>query len=201
MGRAMVGKPAPEFSADSVSDLDFTTVSLSDYNGRYIILLFYPNDFSRICSAELLAFSNEMDQFKALGCSILAISTDSKFAHFAWSSQPTNVGGVNGIRYPLCADKNYMISREYGVMNEDEGTSHRGLFVIDSAGVIRFMSVNDLCIERSVDEVIRIVSAIQYADKYGTTCPADWKPRKLTLTTESKAPLKTDVKNKENHRK
>ena len=187
MSKASVGKPAPGFIADAVVDGDFKTVSLKDYHGQYVVLFFYPLDFTFVCPTEIIAFSDRYNEFKELNVAVLAASTDSKFSHFEWINKPRKEGGLGEMKIPVLADTNHKISREYGVLKEDEGIAYRGLFIIDPKGVLRQITINDLPVGRSVDETLRLVQAFQFVDKHGEVCPAGWTPGKDTI--------KPDVKN------
>ena len=187
MSKASVGKPAPEFIADAVVDGDFKTVSLKDYHGQYVVLFFYPLDFTFVCPTEIIAFSDRYNEFKELNVAVLAASTDSKFSHFEWINKPRKEGGLGEMKIPVLADTNHKISREYGVLKEDEGIAYRGLFIIDPKGILRQITINDLPVGRSVDETLRLVQAFQFVDKHGEVCPAGWTPGKDTI--------KPDVKN------
>jgi alkyl hydroperoxide reductase subunit AhpC len=120
-----IGQPAPQFSVDAVVDGSFKKVSLSDYKGKYVVLFFYPLDFTFVCPTEMIAFSNAIDQFKKLDTVVLAASTDSKFSHFAWTQQPRKDGGIGEVKFPILADTNHQLSRAYGVLKEDEGIAYR----------------------------------------------------------------------------
>ncbi len=170
---AHVTKPAPDFKADAVINGEFKQVSLADYKGKYLVLFFYPLDFTFVCPTEIIAFSDRLNDFKAIGTEVVAVSVDSKYSHLAWLNTPRSQGGIEGVKYPLVADLNKNIARDYGVLLEG-GVALRGLFVIDPHGTIRSMVVNDLPIGRSVDETLRVVQAIQFNDKHGEVCPANW---------------------------
>ncbi|KAF9466813.1 peroxiredoxin [Collybia nuda] len=187
---ALVQRPAPTFKADTIVDGLFTEVSLSDYLGQWVVLLFYPMDFTFVCPTEILAFNDCLPQFKAINTSVLGISTDSKFSHFAWSTQPRKEGGLGpGLKLPLVADRNMNISREYGVLLEEEGIALRGLFIIDPKGILRQITVNDLPVGRSVDETIRLIKAFQFTDEHGEVCPANWKEGSKTMKADPKGSL------------
>uniref|UniRef100_A0A0M3ITU3 thioredoxin-dependent peroxiredoxin n=1 Tax=Ascaris lumbricoides TaxID=6252 RepID=A0A0M3ITU3_ASCLU len=186
MTKAFIGRPAPSFTAEAVVNGDFKTISLSDYKGKYLVLFFYPSDFTFVCPTEIIAFSDRIDEFSALKCAVVAASTDSKFSHFAWISQPRREGGLGDMRIPVMADPTQQISRDYGVLKEDEGVAYRGLFIIDGKGTIRQITINDLPIGRSVDETLRLVQALQYTDEHGEVCPAGWKPGKDTMKADPK---------------
>ena len=152
---AQVQKPAPAFTAQAVVDGQFKEVSLSDFLGKYVVVFFYPLDFTFVCPTEIIAFSDRISEFKELDCEVLGISTDSHFSHLAWINQPRKQGGLGGLSYPLVSDFGKNISKDYGVLIEEAGIALRGLFVVDPTGVLRQMSVNDLPVGRSVDETLR----------------------------------------------
>merc|ERR1712212_413575 len=176
----LIGKPAPTFETDAVIDGKITKINLKDYKGKFVVLLFYPLDFTFVCPTEILSFSDNVDKFKELNCTVLGISTDSAFSHLAWIEKPRKEGGISELAYPLVADKSMAISKAYGVLRED-GIAHRGLFVIDAEQNIRHITVNDEGIGRCVNEAIRQVEAIQFHQKHGEVCPANWKPGQKTM--------------------
>jgi peroxiredoxin (alkyl hydroperoxide reductase subunit C) len=177
----LVTKPAPEFSCTAVmEDGSFKQVSLSDYRGKYVLLFFYPLDFTFVCPTEIIAFSDRNADFQKLGVQIIGASIDSEFSHFAWRNQPREQGGIGQIQYPLLADLSKKIAQEYGVLLEG-GVALRGLFLIDREGIIRHMVVNDLPLGRSVDEALRMVKALQFFEENGEVCPADWKEGSATI--------------------
>mmetsp|Transcript_29922 Transcript_29922/g.42054 ORF Transcript_29922/g.42054 Transcript_29922/m.42054 type:complete len:241 (-) Transcript_29922:54-776(-) len=178
---ARVQGKAPSFTADAVINGDFKAISLDDYKGKYVILMFYPLDFTFVCPTEIIAFSDRVQDFKDNNCEVLAISVDSKYTHLAWINTPRKQGGLGDLKLPLVSDITKQISRDYGVLLEDEGISLRGLFIINEQGVIRHIGINDLPVGRSVDEALRLVQAFQYTDKYGEVCPSGWKPGDLTM--------------------
>ncbi len=180
---ARVQQPAPEFRCEAVVNGEFREVALSDFRGRHLVLFFYPLDFTFVCPTELIAFSDRLDEFQALGTDVVAASVDSKFSHLAWWRTPRNDGGIAGVRLPLLADINKRLAADYGVLLPD-GVALRGLFVIDPKGVVRHVTINDLGIGRSVDEVLRVVQAIQFVDEHGEVCPANWKPGADTITPD-----------------
>ncbi|MEX0819975.1 MAG: peroxiredoxin [Pirellulaceae bacterium] len=177
----LVQKPAPEFTAQAVmSDGSFQEISLSDYRGKYVVLFFYPLDFTFVCPTEIIAFSERAAEFERLGVQLLGASVDSHFSHLAWRNTPRTEGGLGQIDYPLVADLNKEISRAYDVLLE-AGISLRGLFLIDKEGVVRHQVINDLPLGRSVDEALRIVQALQYFEENGEVCPANWKEGARTI--------------------
>ncbi|XP_055327524.1 peroxiredoxin-2-like [Paramacrobiotus metropolitanus] len=175
--RARVGKPAPDFSAvPAVVDGVFREISLKSYKGKYLILLFYPLDFTYVCPTEIIAFSERLKEFQEIDCEVLACSVDSKYSHLAWATMARDKGGVGNVRIPLLSDITRNIARDYGVFDDELGHSVRGLFIIDPKGILRHITVNDLAVGRSVDESKRVLEALQFNNEYGDVCPADWKP-------------------------
>jgi len=177
---------APFFQAQAVLHGKFSRVSLDDYKGKYLVLLFYPFDFTYVCPTEIISFSESYNKFKELNADIVGISTDSHFTHLAWTKTHRNEGGVGDLNIPLLADISKTISRNYGVLVEDEqdelyGAALRGLFIIDGNGIIRTIQINDAPVGRSVEETLRLIQAFQYTDKHGEVCPANWKPGEATI--------------------
>jgi alkyl hydroperoxide reductase subunit AhpC len=178
---AKVQAPAPDFRGTAVVDGSFKQISLTDFKGRYLVLFFYPLDFTFVCPTEIIAFSDSIDQFKAINCDVVGVSTDSHFSHLAWINLQRKDGGLGGLKYPLLSDFNKTIARDYGVLVEAAGVALRGLFIIDPNGVVRQVTVNDLPVGRSVDETLRLVKAFQFVEKHGEVCPANWKPDSPTI--------------------
>ncbi|KAK8378440.1 hypothetical protein O3P69_011146 [Scylla paramamosain] len=176
-----VTQPAPSFKAQAVVNGDFKELSLEDFRGKYLVLFFYPLDFTFVCPTELIAFSDHMAAFRELNCEVVGVSTDSHFSHLAWNNMPRKQGGLGGLQYPLLADFNKTISRDYGVLLEDDGVALRGLFLIDPEGVVRHMSINDLPVGRSVEETLRLLKAFQFVAEHGEVCPANWQPESPTI--------------------
>lgn len=181
MAELRLTKPAPEFKGQAVVDGEFKDISLSNYKGKYLVLFFYPLDFTFVCPTEIIAFSDRVEEFHAINCEVVACSTDSVFSHLAWTNTPRKQGGLGNMKIPLLADKTMEISRAYGVLKEDDGISFRGLFIIDDKGNLRQITMNDLPVGRSVDETLRLVQAFQFTDKHGEVCPAGWKPGADTI--------------------
>lgn len=172
----LVQKPAPDFTAKAVMpDGGFADLSLSSYRGKYVILFFYPLDFTFVCPSEIIAFDKAIDQFQARNCELIGVSVDSHYTHSAWRNTPRERGGIGPVRYPLVADLDKNIARQYGVLL-DSGIALRGLFLIDRQGVVRHVVINDLPLGRSVDEALRVLDALQFTEKHGEVCPANWKP-------------------------
>lgn len=177
-----VGQFAPNFCANAVIDQEFKTVCLADYLGKYVILFFYPSDFTFVCPTEIMAFSDRYPEFQALATEILGVSVDSEYAHLAWIQSDRQAGGVGNLNYPLVADLKKEISAAYGVLVADLGVALRGLFIIDKQGILQHASVNNLQVGRSVDETLRSLRAIQHTQAHrGEACPANWEPGKPTL--------------------
>ena len=178
---------APKFTnVNSVINGEFKKLSLDDYKGKYVVLLFYPFDFTYVCPTELIAFSENIKKFHDLNAEVLGISTDSHFTHLAWIKTPRTEGGLGQISYPLVADISKDISRAYGVLVEDStddlyGAALRGLIILDGNGKIRTVQINDAPVGRSVDETLRLIQAFQHTDKHGEVCPANWKPGEKTI--------------------
>lgn len=180
---AQVQQPAPEFRCEAVANGKFETVSLADYWGKYLVLFFYPLDFTFVCPTEILAFNDRADEFHKIGAQVVGASVDSKFSHLAWLNTPREEGGIAGVTIPLLADLDKKVATDYGVLLPG-GVALRGLFVIDPKGVVRHITINDLPIGRSVDEVLRVVQAVQFTDKHGEVCPANWSPGKDTMKAD-----------------
>ena len=177
--KAMVGQPAPNFDMASTKNIEKLNegVKLEDYKGRWLVLLFYPLDFTFVCPTELTAFSDRYEEFQGIGADIIGVSTDSVFSHRAWIKTPRDKGGVEGLVYPLAADATKKVSHDYGVLIEDRGIALRGLFIIDPEGIIRWSTVNDLSVGRNVEEVVRVLDALQTDE----LCPCNWSKGEETL--------------------
>ncbi|MBD3418880.1 MAG: redoxin domain-containing protein [Chitinivibrionales bacterium] len=185
----LVGKEAPDFSASVVYKNEIKDdFKLSDFKGKYIVLFFYPLDFTFVCPTELHAFNEKLDEFKERGVEVIAASVDSKYSHFAWLNTPVNKGGIQGVAYPIVSDINKTISQDYDVLVEGEGKAYRGLFLIDEKFIVRHQVINDLPLGRSVDEALRMVDALQYHEVHGEVCPANWHKGEKTMK-ESQAGL------------
>jgi peroxiredoxin (alkyl hydroperoxide reductase subunit C) len=172
----LVTKPAPDFTADTVfPDNTIAQLQLSSYKGKNVVLFFYPLDFTFVCPSEILAFNKKLDEFKKRNTEVIGVSVDSKFTHLAWKNTKLEDGGIGNIQYPLVSDLNKNIAREYGILFGDS-VALRGLFLIDTKGIIRHSVINDLPLGRSVDEALRMVDALQFVETHGDqVCPANWK--------------------------
>lgn len=179
---AKVGEPAPNFSATAYNpDGSFSEkVGLTTFEGKKLVILFYPLDFTFVCPTEILGFSDRADEFAKLNAAVVAVSVDSHFSHRAWAQMPRKKGGLEGIKIPLIADMTKDISRDYGVLIEDKGIALRGLFILDEEHVLQSATVNNLSIGRSVDEALRVCQAIQEA-RDGNVVPCGWTPGKPLL--------------------
>lgn len=174
---SLVGLEAPNFTATAVmrENVIDETFSLSSLRGRYVLLLFYPLDFTFVCPSEIIAFNKALPEFHELEAEIVGISVDSHYSHIAWRNTEVENGGIGQIGFPLVSDLSKKISREYGVLL-DERVALRGLFIMDREGVVRHSLVNDLSLGRNVQEALRILKAIQFHEKKGSVCPANWQP-------------------------
>lgn len=171
----LVTQPAPDFAADAVlADNSFGQITLSNYRGKYVYLLFYPLDFTFVCPSEILAFNKKLDEFKSKNCEIISVSVDSKYTHLAWKNTPVDNGGIGQVQFPMVADLNKEITKAYGI-EHPASVSLRGLFLIDPTGTVRHCVINDLPLGRSVDEALRMLDALQFTDTHGEVCPANWK--------------------------
>ena len=170
-----VTKPAPDFTATAVMpDNSFNeNFSLSGLQGKYVVLFFYPLDFTFVCPSEIIAFDKKLAEFQSRNCEVVGVSVDSHFSHWAWKNTPVNKGGIGNIQYPLVADLTKNIARDYGVLIDD-AIALRGLFLIDKAGVVQHALVNNLPLGRNVDEAIRVLDALQFTEEHGEVCPANW---------------------------
>ena len=172
---SLVTKEAPNFTAQAVmGNNSIEEMKLSDYRGKYVVLFFYPLDFTFVCPSEIIAFDKALGDFKKKNTEVIGVSVDSQFTHFAWKNTEPKDGGIGQIKYPLVADLNKNISRDYGVLF-DESVALRGLFLIDKEGIIRHSVINDLSLGRNVDEALRMVDALQFTENHGEVCPANWK--------------------------
>ena len=179
MAEAKVGQPAPAFDMPSTKNIEKLNenVQLDDYKGRWLVLLFYPLDFTFVCPTELTTFSDRHDDFEGIGAEVIGVSTDSVHSHRAWLKTARAQGGVEGLRYPLASDITKSVARDYGVLIEEQGVALRGLFVIDPEGVLRYAVIHDLNVGRSAEETLRVIQALQT----GGLCQADWRPGQETL--------------------
>ncbi len=178
----LVTKPAPDFTATAVmGDNSFKEdFKLSDYRGKYVVLFFYPLDFTFVCPSEIIAFDHRLKEFEDRDVQVIGVSVDSHFTHLAWKNTPVAQGGIGQIRYPLVADITKQISADYDVLF-DGSVALRGSFLIDREGVVRHQVVNDLPLGRNIDEMLRMVDALQFHEKHGEVCPANWEKGKKAM--------------------
>jgi len=171
----LVGKTAPDFTVTAVQkDQVLENFTLSQFKGQYVVLFFYPLDFTFVCPTELHAFSDQIREFEKRDTQVIGVSIDSHFSHLAWLNTPKARGGIEGVTYPIVSDINKTISQDYDVLVEGAGVAYRGLFLMDKNQVVRHQVVNDLSLGRSVSETLRMVDALQFTEKFGEVCPANW---------------------------
>ncbi len=184
-GCLRVGQPAPDFTATAVVDQEMKDIKLSNYKGKYVVLFFYPLDFTFVCPTEITAFSDRHEEFKKLNTEILGVSVDSVFSHLAWIQTDRKSGGVGDLNYPLVADIKKEISAAYNVLVPAEGIALRGLFIIDKEGIVQHATINNLSFGRSVDETLRTLQALQYVQSHpDEVCPAGWTPGAQTMNPD-----------------
>ncbi|KAL4424932.1 hypothetical protein ABPG77_009661 [Micractinium sp. CCAP 211/92] len=184
-----VGEAAPDFSLPAVVDGEVKQVSLADYKGKYVILFFYPKDFTFVCPTEIIAFSDRAKEFEALNCQLLACSTDTPEVHLAWIKTPRKRGGLGYMQIPILADVTKAVSARYGTLKRDAGIALRGLFLINPEGALEHITVNNFPIGRNVDEALRTLQAVQYVAEHGEVCPAGWKPGEKTMVADPEKSL------------
>lgn len=174
-----VGQKAPDFSMVTTKNLETLdeVVSLADYQGKWLVLFFYPLDFTFVCPTEIRGFNSKLAEFNSVGAEVLGVSVDSVYSHRAWINTSRDAGGLGGLDYPLASDITKQAARDYGVLIEDQGIALRGLFIIDPEGILRYQVVSDLNVGRSVDETLRVLQALQS----GGRCPIDWQPGERTI--------------------
>lgn len=175
MGSLFIGKTAPDFSVQAVVDGEVKNISLQDYRGKYVILFFYPKDFTYVCPTELHAFQDSLEEFENRGAQVIGCSVDDLGTHQRWLKTDKKAGGVKGISYPLISDTTHELSKLYNVLDSQSGLSFRGSFLIDKDGIIRHMVVNDLPLGRSIDEELRVLDALIFFENHGLVCPANWQ--------------------------
>ncbi|EEY58212.1 thioredoxin-dependent peroxide reductase, putative [Phytophthora infestans T30-4] len=178
---ARVQHQAPQFTAQAVVNGDIADVSLDTYRGQYVVLFFYPKDFTYVCPTEIIAFNDRAEEFKALNTQLIAVSCDSPESHLAWTRLPRNKGGLGKMDIPIVSDITKVISAKYGVLVEQAGVALRGLFIMDKEGVLQQITINNMPIGRSVDETLRLIKALQFVEEHGEVCPANWQPGDKTI--------------------
>jgi len=190
-GSLRVGQAAPDFSADAVVNQEFKAIKLSEYRGKYVVLFFYPLDFTFVCPTEIIAFSERYAEFTHLNTEVLGVSIDSQFSHLAWVQTERKNGGLGEIAYPLVSDLKREISAAYNVLDTEAGVALRGLFIIDKEGIVQHATINNLSFGRSVDETLRTLKALQYVQSHpDEVCPAGWQEGDKTMVPD---PVKSKV--------
>jgi alkyl hydroperoxide reductase subunit AhpC len=180
----LVGKPAPKFKTQALVRGEIRDLSLDDYKGKWVLLFFYPLDFTFVCPTEIVGFSDRYGEFQSRGVEVIGVSIDSAYCHQAWYNTPRNRGGIAGTPFPIAADVTKTISRDYGVLDEAKGIALRATFLINPDGQVVHETVNFFNVGRSVEEALRIVDAFQHAAKSGEVCPAGWTPGKESINTK-----------------
>lgn len=180
-----VGQPAPDFTATAVYDQEFKIVKMADFRGQYVVLFFYPLDFTFVCPTEVTSFSDRHEEFAALNTEVLGVSVDSEFSHLAWIQTERTAGGVGDLKYPLVSDIKKEISCAYNVLDRESGVALRGLFIIDPDGIVQHIMMNNLSFGRNVDEVLRTLKAIRHVQSHpDEVCPEGWQPGDKTMTPD-----------------
>ncbi|KAI9014881.1 C-terminal domain of 1-Cys peroxiredoxin [Gaertneriomyces sp. JEL0708] len=185
----IVGTKAPAFKGTAVVNGDFKEVSLDQYKGKYVVLFFYPMDFTFVCPTEIVAFSDRANEFRKLNAEVIACSTDTRFSHLAWINTPRKEGGLGEMQIPVLADPTKKIASDYGVLiteGEDAGVALRGTFIIDPEQNLRIAHVNDLPIGRNVSEYVRLIEALRFNAEHGEVCPANWQQGGATIKADPK---------------
>lgn len=179
----LVSKQAPDFTANAVfGNNEIKEMKFSEHiKGKYAVLFFYPLDFTFVCPSELIAFDHRLNEFKQRGVEVIGVSIDSQFTHLAWKNTQVNNGGIGQVQYPLVADVKHEICRAYDVEFGAGGVAFRGSFLIDRNGVVRHQVVNDLPLGRNIDEMLRMVDALQFTEEHGEVCPAGWNKGKAGM--------------------
>ena len=188
--KVAVGHPAPEIEATCYHEYDFKQFKLSDYKGKYVVLFFWPLDFTFVCPTEIIAFSDAAAKFREEGCEVVGCSIDSQFTHMEYCMKPRKKGGLGDMDIPMIADLSKKVAMDYGCLIDkgpEAGVALRATYIIDKNGTLRHMSINDLPVGRNVDEVLRLVQAFMYTDEHGEVCPAKWKKGKKTMVPDLKS--------------
>jgi len=183
----LVGKAAPDFTANAVmGNNEIKAITLSEHiKGKYAVIFFYPLDFTFVCPSELIAFDHRLKEFRDLNVEVLGVSIDSQFTHLAWKNTPVNNGGIGHVSYPLVADIKHEICKAYDV-EALGGVAYRGSFLIDKSGVVRHQVVSDLPLGRNIDEMLRMIDALQFNEEHGEVCPAGWSKGKAGMKADTK---------------
>jgi peroxiredoxin 2/4 len=171
---AFVSASAPDFSGEAYLNGEFKKISLSDFKGKKVVLFFYPLDFTFVCPTEIVAFTDKIEEFRKRNTEVVGVSVDSKFTHKAWAETDRKDGGIKGVNYPLLSDINKKVAADYGVLLPD-GIALRGLFIINKDGILKHATINHLDLGRNVEEVLRLLDAVDFSEQHGEVCPANWK--------------------------
>jgi peroxiredoxin (alkyl hydroperoxide reductase subunit C) len=171
---AFVSALAPDFSGEAYLNGEFKKISLSDFKGKKVVLFFYPLDFTFVCPTEIVAFTDKIEEFRKRNTEVVGVSVDSKFTHKAWAETERKDGGIKGVNYPLLSDINKKVAADYGVLLPD-GIALRGLFIINKDGILKHATINHLDLGRNVEEVLRLLDAVDFSEQHGEVCPANWK--------------------------
>lgn len=180
----LVGKKAPDFTTAAVlanGEIAGNFNLHTEIQGKYGIIFFYPLDFTFVCPSELIALDNRIEEFTARNTVVMGVSIDSQFTHSAWRNTPVSNGGIGPVRYPLVADVNHSICQAYGVEHATAHVALRGAFIIDKQGIVRSQIVNDLPLGRNIDELLRLIDALDFHEKHGEVCPANWTKGKAAI--------------------
>ncbi|CAM42127.1 tryparedoxin peroxidase [Leishmania braziliensis MHOM/BR/75/M2904] len=189
-GDAKMNEPAPPFEEMALMpNGSFKKINLASYKGKWVVLFFYPLDFTFVCPTEIIQFSDSIKRFNELDCEVMSCSVDSEYAHLQWTLQERKKGGLGPMEIPMLADKTKCICRAYGVLDEKKGVAYRGLFIIDPKGILRQIIVNDMPVGRNVEEALRLLEALQFVEKHGEVCPANWKKGDATMKPERQASI------------
>jgi alkyl hydroperoxide reductase subunit AhpC len=193
---SLIRKPAPGFVAPAWFNGDFIDIDIKSYTGKYVVLFFYPLDFTFVCPTEIIAFNNKAKEFAEINTELIGVSVDSKFSHMEYTLKTRKEGGLGPMDIPLVSDINKVISKAYGCLCEDggdTGVSYRATYIIDAKGIVRHSSINDLPVGRNPDEYVRLVKAFQYVDAHGEVCPANWQPGQKSMIPDPKKNNYKDV--------
>ncbi len=192
--KAVIGKQAPDFSGNIWNGKEIKQAKLSDYQGKWVVLFFYPMDFTFVCPTEICNFSDASEKFKSLNAEVIGCSVDSVYTHKEYAQKPRKQGGLAPLDIPLLSDISHEISKDYGVYIDfgvDKGVSLRGTFIIDGKGILKHISINDLGVGRSIDETLRLLQGFQFNEKYGEVCPSKWRPGGKTMAPNDPEKLNT----------
>lgn len=185
-GDAKLNHPAPNFNEVALMpNGTFKKIDLASYKGKWVVLFFYPLDFTFVCPTEICQFSDRVKEFNDINCEVISCSMDSEYSHLAWTNLSRKEGGLGKMNIPILADKTKSIMKSYGVLKEDDGVAYRGLFIIDPKQNLRQITINDLPVGRDVDEALRLVKAFQFVEEHGEVCPANWRPGGKTMKADT----------------